>query len=60
VLKYGLAAAADRFSAGIINRSITENHGKKAAALAQLKISKTLLYATLERAQKTEGTHGGH
>lgn len=54
-LKYGLAAAVDRFSAGIINRSIAENHGKKSAALAQLKISKTLLYATLERAQKTEG-----
>jgi DNA-binding NtrC family response regulator len=59
-LKYGLAAAADQFSAGIINRCITENHGKKAAALAQLKISKTLLYATLERALKTEGNHGGH
>jgi len=58
--KYGLAVAADRFSAGIIDRSITENHGKKAAALAQLKISKTLLYATLERARKAEGNHGGH
>ena len=58
--KYGLTAAADRFSAGIIDRSIAENHGKKAAALAQLKISKTLLYATLERARKAEGNHGGH
>ncbi|MDA8325423.1 MAG: sigma-54 dependent transcriptional regulator [Nitrospiraceae bacterium] len=59
-LKYGLAAAADQFSAGVINRCISENHGKKAAALDKLNISKTLLYATLERAQKTEGNNGGH
>ncbi len=57
-LKYGLAAAADQFSAGVINRCIEQNHGKKAAALDQLKISKTLLYATLERARKTEENHG--
>lgn len=58
-LKHGLAAAADQFSAGIINRCISENHGKKAAALDKLNISKTLLYATLERAQKTEESNGG-
>jgi len=59
-LRHGLAAAADQFSAGVINRCIMENHGKKAAALAQLKISKTLLYATLERAGRTEGNHDGY
>ncbi len=58
-LKHGLAAAADQFSAGVINRCIAENHGKKAAALGKLNISKTLLYATLERAQKTEENNGG-
>jgi DNA-binding NtrC family response regulator len=48
-LKYGLSAAVDRFSAGIINRNLSENNGKKAAALKQLKISKCLLYATLAK-----------
>jgi len=53
-LKYGLSAAVDRFSAGVINRNLSENNGKKAAALKQLKISKCLLYATLAKC-KTEG-----
>jgi len=54
-LKHGLAAAVDRFTAGIINHNLSENRGKKAAALAQLKISKRLLYATLAKARTPEG-----
>ena len=54
-VKHGLAAAADRFTAGLINRSLSANGGKKAAALAQLKISKCLLYAALAKARKAEG-----
>lgn len=50
-LEHGLAAAVDRLTAEIINRSLVENRGKRAAALAQLKISKRLLYATLAKAR---------
>lgn len=46
-LKHGLAAAVDRLTAELITRSLDENGGKRAAALAQLKISKRLLYTTL-------------
>jgi len=48
-LKYGLEAAVDHLTAGIINRNLGENNGKRAAALEQLKISKRLLYATLAK-----------
>jgi len=51
----GLDAALDRFIAGLISRSLAENHGKRAATLAQLKISKRLLYATLAKTRATEG-----
>lgn len=54
-VKNGLDAAVDRFIAGIIGRSLAENHGKRAATLAQLKISKRLLYATLAKTRVTEG-----
>lgn len=54
-LKHGLAAAVDRFTAWIINRNLGENKGKRAAALAQLKISKRLLYTTLARERGPEG-----
>ena len=54
-LKHGLAAAVDRFIAGIISRNLHENHGKRAAALTQLKISKRLLYSTLAKARTPEG-----
>jgi len=53
-VKHGLAAAADRFTAGIINRNLSENHGKKAATLTQLKISKCLLYSVLAKLKTTE------
>ncbi len=56
-LKHGLAAAMDRFAAGIINHNLGENGGKKVAALAQLKISKRLLYSTLAKARKMEGNN---
>ena len=39
----------DHLTAGIINRNLGENNGKRAAALEQLKISKRLLYATLAK-----------
>lgn len=45
----------DRFTAWIINRNLGENKGKRAAALAQLKISKRLLYTTLARERGPEG-----
>jgi DNA-binding NtrC family response regulator len=54
-LKHGLAAAVDRFITGIISRNLQENHGKRAATLAQLKISKRLLYSTLAKARTSEG-----
>lgn len=54
-VKNGLAAAVDRFIAGLISRSLAENHGKRAATLAQFKISKRLLYATLAKTRATEG-----
>ncbi len=54
-LKHGLAAAVDRFIAGIVTRNLDENHGKRAATLAQLKISKRLLYSTLAKTRTTEG-----
>ena len=50
-LEHGLAATVDRFIAGLISRSLDENHGKRAATLAQLKISKRLLYSTLAKAR---------
>ena len=53
-LKHGLSGAVDRFTAGIINRTLSENNGKKAAALAQLKITKYLLYSALAKPKKTE------
>lgn len=51
-LQHGLAAAVDHLTADIIGRNLSENGGKRAAALAQLKISKRLLYATLAKARK--------
>jgi len=48
-LEHGLAATVDRFIAGLISRSLDENHGKRTATLAQLKISKRLLYSTLAK-----------
>lgn len=54
-LKLGLAGAVDRFAAGIVSRNLSENNGKKADALAQLKITKYLLYSLLAKAGKTEG-----
>lgn len=53
-LKHGLDAAVDRFIAGLINRNLDENRGKRAATLAQLKISKRLLYSTLAKTRTTE------
>jgi len=54
-VKNGLDAAVDRFIAGLISRSLAENHGKRAATLTQLKISKRLLYATLAKTRAMEG-----
>lgn len=54
-VKNGLNAAVDRFIGGLISRSLAENHGKRAATLAQLKISKRLLYATLARTRNARG-----
>lgn len=58
-LEHGLSAAVDRFTEGLIARNLSENDGKKAAALAQLKISKCLLYAALAKARKAEENHNG-
>lgn len=54
-LKHGLAAAVGRLTAELIARSLGENGGKRAAVLAQLKISKRLLYATLAKTRGAEG-----
>lgn len=54
-VEHGLSAAVDQFSLGVINRNLQENNGKKAAALAQLKISKCLLYSALGKAKQPKG-----
>lgn len=54
-LEHGLAGAVDRFTSGIINRSLNENNGKKSAALARLKISKRLLYSVMAKSKKPAG-----
>ncbi|HNW42870.1 MAG TPA: sigma 54-interacting transcriptional regulator [Elusimicrobiales bacterium] len=54
-LKHGLAAAVDRLTGELVNRSLDENGGKRAAVLAQLKISKRLLYGTLSKTRGPEG-----
>lgn len=54
-LEHGLAGAVDCLTSEIISRNLSENNGKKAAILAQLKISKRLLYSVLAKSKKTEG-----
>lgn len=51
-LKYGLAGLVENLKSEIIKRNINENHGKKAATLKQLKISKRLLYSVLGKPLK--------
>ncbi len=51
-LEHGLAGVVENLQAGIIRRNLNENHGKKAATLKQLKISKRLLYSVVTKAQK--------
>jgi len=53
-LEHGLGGALDSVAAEIINRNLSENHGKKAATLTQLKISKCLLYSVLAKSKTTE------
>jgi DNA-binding NtrC family response regulator len=53
-LKHGLPDAIDRITAGIINRNLAENNGKKIDVREQLKISKRLLYSVLDKGQKKE------
>ncbi len=46
-LKNGLSELAENLKAAMIRRNLDENHGKKAATLEQLKISKRLLYSVV-------------
>lgn len=56
-LKHGLAGLAEDLKAAIIWHNLAENHGKKAAALKQLGISKRLLYMVVEgKTRKGEET----
>lgn len=50
-LRNGLIELAENLKAAIIRRNLEENHGKKAATLEQLKISKRLLYSVVEPKQ---------
>ena len=50
-LKNGLTVLAEDLKAAIIRRNLSENHGKKAATLEQLKISKRLLYSVVDANQ---------
>jgi len=50
-LKNGLIALAENLKAAIIRRNLEENHGKKAATLEQLRISKRLLYSVVDPKQ---------
>ncbi|MFA6093647.1 MAG: sigma-54 dependent transcriptional regulator [Elusimicrobiota bacterium] len=47
-LDNGLNTAVDLFTAEIIRRNLTENHGKKSKTMADLKISNRLLYSALK------------
>lgn len=51
-LKYGLAGLVENLKSEIIKRNMSENHGKKAATLKQLRISKRLLYSVLGKPLK--------
>jgi DNA-binding NtrC family response regulator len=51
-LEHGLAGVVEDLQAGIIRHNLAENHGKKAATLKQLGISKRLLYSVVGKAQK--------
>ncbi len=53
-LEHGLAGVVENLQAGIIRHNMTENHGKKAATLKQLKISKRLLYSVVTKSQRIE------
>lgn len=48
-LSQGLNEAVDRFIDTIIKRAVTQNYGRKAKTLADLKISTRLLYSSLRR-----------
>lgn len=50
-LKNGLSELAENLKAAMIRRNLDENHGKKAATLEQLKISKRLLYSVVDPKQ---------
>ena len=52
-LERGLAGIVKSLQSEIIRHNLSENHGKKAAVLKQLKISKRLLYSVLGKSQKT-------
>jgi len=51
-LEHGLAGVVENLQAGIIRHNMNENHGKKAATLKQLKISKRLLYSVVGKARE--------
>lgn len=50
-LKNGLSELAENLKAAMIRRNLEENHGKKAATLEQLRISKRLLYSVVDPKQ---------
>ena len=50
-LRNGLSELAENLKAAMIRRNLEENHGKKAATLEQLKISKRLLYSVVDPKQ---------
>jgi len=49
--EHGLIELAENLKAAIIRRNLDENHGKKAATLKQLGISKRLLYSVVDPKQ---------
>lgn len=50
--KNGLISLAENLKAAVIRRNLDENHGKKAATLKQLGISKRLLYSVVDAKQR--------
>ncbi len=59
ILENGLYAAVNRFEDGAIQRSLTDNEGRKTKVMADLKIDTGLLYKSLKRTGKHRSKNDG-
>lgn len=59
ILENGLYAAVNRFEDGAIQRSLTDNEGRKTKVMADLKIDTGLLYKSLKRTGKHRSKTNG-